>query len=656
MSIVRVANYSTTNPYRGVVSCGIDSWPTHQAGLPPQSIRHLCSEVRFGPTGPRYRECDLVVNLPPGQSVDVDLDLLEAFVPPVLSLTPDDISALGRPLVEVVASDGYVLHRLPLEPSGGIGAGSKVRAHYTLRAGPAFLDLWVDLDPRDHFGRWKAMVTCANPEIAAPGFISNATYRLVWSSESVNVLKAGSKAAILLRAGQQMAQGQVLCSYGAVRWNAGDVPSFAAAVESAVWAKQLDLRSPIGLATPARAAGFNSLGFANRFFASTLDVLDGWGTDWEIGWLPASGSTGAVEDMGYAKGGDGNEPGTLAARYHTALRWGARPCHWLEPNGGLLERANHPALALYSGQPYLANPFTDRLGLSRMPTSLDTNGWTGPDPSHSAANNLWYASAATACPMLQRLVEHRATYLLFSETLNPAWATTSPGESRALMWSCLTFANCIRLLRDPLLRSRLLSHLMQKIEQVYLPWYENQGGVLYRYGWDPRAGISQSYTQWMSCWQQSGGAFGLYTLSLMPEVVAQNPTLASRLRSVAVQAARLVVDRCITDNVSDSQTTPNPLPTDEAPFGYMPPAGDATESFTIWDTIGLVNGLPEADSTQMREGVAVHYSGFFREAWVPLATWIAAQEGDRRAIQLHQQITAGALANPRAELCWIPTP
>jgi hypothetical protein len=331
--------------------------------------------------------------------------------------------------------------------------------------------------------------------------------------------------------------------------------------------------------------------------------------------------------MGYAKGGESVvEPGAVAPRYHTALRWGARPCHWLEADGALLRRDQHPQLVLYAGQPHWHPGVSpDRLGLERLPSGLDTHGWSGPDASHSSANSLWYAAAATCSPLLHRLVEHRAQNLLFGETIDPRLSTTSPGESRALYWSCLTYLNCLRLLRDEGLQRRLLTHLLQRIEQVYLPWYQDNGGILYTYPTsDRRGGISLEYPEWMSCWQQAGGAFGLYLIATCREVRNARPDLADRLLAVARQAAFYSVDRGITGSV-------------------------------VWDTIAVRADRQPLTAAEMVEGRGAHYSGFFRAAWVPLAVWTAAMEGHDRARRIYGTMHADAL-NGAKDLAWMPEP
>ena len=618
MSIVRVESFATA-PFRGVFTCGVSSWPTHSSGKPPTNVSHLCSEVRFGQVRGCVREVDLVVSLNPGQSVVVDMMNLEAFLAPPIDL--GDPTQWGRPVIEWRDDSGKVLAVFDLSARGGEISGCKVWSHFAGRVNDLlFVDVWTSLDPRDRFGHWRALVTCANPDHAETVHHFTSNLCLGWRvSDAVNptVLRVGRPHSILMRNGMQIAQGQAPPIFGVISWGPEVPGSFWALHQGAIRAQDLQMVSPIGLTLPYRPAAFNALGWTNKLFKRTRDVLDGWGADWEIGWLPNSGSTGAVEDMGYAKG---SEPvrcvGAVAVREHTAQRWGARPCHWLEPNGDLLHKSLHPNLILYAGGPHWhpgASP--DRLGMvNGLPTALDTNGWTGPDASHSSANSLWFAAASTCDPALHRLVEHRAQALLFGETLTPGWSTTSPGESRALYWSCLTYLNCLRLLRNPDLRQRLLEHLLARIERVYLPFYQDQGGVLYRYGTDPRSGLSSTYTEWMSCWQQSGGAMGLWLIATCHEVRTARPDLASRLLAVARAAAFYVADRCVTDLPNGNVVT--------------------------WDTIGLLPSGDMLPPEEYVEGRGVHYSGYFRHAWVPLALWVAAREGHERAERIYRQLYA----------------
>ncbi len=639
--MIKATNYSPA-PYRGLVRCGVASWPTHVAGVPRNlDTRARCSRVVFGPTFGDRRECDLYVDLQPGESVLVDVHALDAerFEFPEIG----DPGRYGRPVLQMV-QNGVVVHAMPIDPTEIETeiAGGKIRVRHGARVDVLpFLEVWVDFVPGQSWANWEALLTASNPSYPGATWSSPAELRLSWSVENAQVVRAGLRPAVLLRAGEAIAHGQARAFAGVVAWqpqNDIDKASAYTAALCGVVAFDQDMPTPIGLPLPELGAQHpGGRAWGGRHIGPAMAALDGYGVT-EIGWSAASGNTGGIEDQGYGKGGEcRDEPGALLARKFVAFGWARKPCHWVDADGCLHRPDGHPLLVFWSGVPHWSYAVSsDRLGLARIPTTLETSGWSGPDREHWFANNLWFALQADASPLLQRLAEHQAQAFLFGETTAPGLSTSGAGTARGIGWTCLVVLNLARLLRNAELRGRVLQRAEDRLRLVILPALEPSAyeptdprvSLMQTFpGSDRRSEIAASYPAWWTTWQQSVGAFGLYMLATSREMRARDPVLAERARRVAVAFARSVVVH---------GTTP-----------------DGNGGRRTWDNVGVrPDGLP-LQGVEWTEGAGAHHTGWFRYAWTPFAFWVMACEGDADARAYYLQLRAEALQG-REDLAWLP--
>lgn len=637
--MITATNYTPTR-YRGLLRCGVASWPTHASGVPRNlQTRAKCSRVVFGPTFGDRRECDLFVDLAPGESVEVDVHALEAqqFQFPELG----DYGRFGRPVLQLVAN-GAVLHEIPVDPVEAETevAGAKLRIHCAARLDRLpFVDVWVDFVPGQPWAEWELLITGANPEFPGATWAPPTEIRLGWSAENALVVRAGVKTPTLLRAGETIAHGQGRAFFGVVAWqplDEVDRGSAYAASMPGVFAFDNDMPTPIGLPLPELGSKHpGPISWTGRHLAVAMGNLDGYGVG-EIGWSAASGNTGGIEDQGYGKGGECiGAPGAVLVSKAVAFGWARKPCHWVDAGGRFYNQAEHPQLVFWSGVPHWSPQVSpDRLGLARIPTTLETSGWSGPDREHMFANRLWFGLQATASPLLQRLAEHQQQAMLFGETVAPHLSTSGAGAARGIGWTCLFALNLLRLLRDNRKRSQLLDRMVDRLRLVILPTLEplvrtdGRVSIMQQFPTtDPRGSVSTAFPAWWPSWQQSVGAFGLYCLATCRELRARDAQLAERARAAAVAFARAVTQHATTSDGQGGRRT--------------------------WDNVGVrADGMP-LQGEEWTEGHGAHHTGWFRHAWTPFAFWVMACEGDGDARAHYLQLRAEKLDGPD-DLAWLP--
>lgn len=637
--MITATNYAPTR-FRGAIRATCSNWPTHAAGVPRDAAaRRRCSRVVFGELLGDRREIDLFVDLGPGESVRVDPMATEAVR---LELPDFDPTAYGVPAIGVYR-DGVRVHSMALPFLEAKPNGSKIVCYFGARLDVLpFLEVWVDFVPGQSWAAWESMITAANPAAGVVQWAAPGEIRLEWLHvEGALVFKSGLKApAVLMGDGETLGHGAGKAAMGVVGWQPLDDAerdSGYAAGLSGVVAVEVDMQAPVGagfdLPELGKAFGPPIL-FANRLLNRERDALEG-AAPMALGPAPNSGQTGAQEDQGYAKGGELVEPGNVLPMLFSAFGMARRPCHWLEADGQLLDPARHPDLVFWSGAPHWHPGVSpDRLGLPRLPTSLETAGFSGPDREHWFANRLFVALAATASRVCYRLVEHQAQAFVFGETVRPGWSTSNVGTARGVGWTALVACNLLRLLRPSKIRTDFVDQLERRLRLVVLPQLEALAAapiaVMHRIpGTDLRSQISPSYPAWWVTWQQSVGAFGLYALAEQPEVrKLDNGEISQRLHRLAFAFALAVVEHAATE--------------------------DGGDVMKVWDHVGLRADGQRLTTAEMVHGVGARFTGIFR-AWAsPLAFWVAARNGHERARRHYIALRREVLDTANADLCWFP--
>ncbi|TFG87659.1 MAG: hypothetical protein E4H17_03235 [Gemmatimonadales bacterium] len=127
--------------------------------------------------------------------------------------------------------------------------------------------------------------------------------------------------------------------------------------------------------------------------------------------------------------------------------YAARPHHFLEADGSLLDYDAHSDLALYRGLPF-GTTGSDLLGKPRVPSMAETHQWADWE-EHDDVDVPFVAYRATGCPALQWQIQAQARKQLFSHGLTPGFSTTNRiGAQREWAWRCFLDYNLWHLLAD----------------------------------------------------------------------------------------------------------------------------------------------------------------------------------------------------------------
>lgn len=439
----------------------------------------------------------------------------------------------------------------------------------------------------------------------------NGTFRLTCSDVSTPTLFAELPAGLLgLPAGMRFADGQSVLL--PVQWQRDTrrlilqpVQIVGRGVATVGW-----------LGIPS-AGGFNLDRWLADRHQQAADAL----TSWRLiatGITPNGAVAGDQEDQGFGQGFESFYGGTLkgiATRWLAAMQWAKRPCHHLHASGAIVDPEAVGAV-YWNGRPWSLS--RNKFGKPRELAEWDCSGWYGPDLEHHLIHTLAAAYELTQDPGLANELTHLAHVYLGSETLDPALSTTTQFVSRALGWNSLVAAHLYRLLPDRTLAERVKARWLVRVELHRQRW----GLGL----WDTRITPPESMwvrpadspRYWMT-WQQAVGAFGVYAAS----DVLGAPTA---VKAWAAAAAASVVE-----------------------FAY-----DAQD--LEWDALGVRDNAP---LTSYQQSVTAHRSGFYRNAWLPLAVWVVreSQPTNAKARRLWDRMNREANEDATAwyRVCdWVP--
>jgi len=601
---VTVANLGLS-PYDGWVRTTIDQTPTHPVGMVGNTLYVLGRQIGSA------RVVDLKVVGLAGNSERV-LDLSTA-TPSTFTLgglgTDRGWPAIGGtamvPAADWLRADGacYLIHL-------------KARLTSMLHA-----DLWIHHYPDQPWATGELVLTSSNVSVPDLSATIPSSFTLT-CGDAIVVVPGLPWNSPLLPAGETLGDGQARSWPVVFGWPTqmtGTQPVAAQAqADFRIVARGVKLH-PLGL--PQVPASFSTQQWMNENLIAAASRLHTW-QEGLLGVSANSSQTGAQEDQGFMAGIEAGLSGGMGAipiRYWTALGQSRRPMHHLEADGSQLNLDGHPQLVLWSSRPHWRTDVSpDRLNKPREVTQAETKGWNGPDREHWLVNTLAMAARVTGSPALQWQLEAHARVFLFGETINPALSTSSTDVARSAGYAGMLVTYLWENLENRTLANRVADRWRARVQQIYIPVWGSTAGNIWGTSNDYRlTSILTGYPlAWMP-YQQALGAYGMY---LACSTVGPVEGVA-----FAAAGARAVVQHAFQDT----------------------PTGPVE-----WEILGYNGGAVLAPS-QYVEGIGAHRTGWFRHEWLPLGVWVAARDGDQRAVSIYNTLISEALLGNRP-LKWFP--
>jgi hypothetical protein len=608
--VVKVCNYGAAT-FAGWHRCTVDTLPPHYHGMSSDGCEYSAGRA-IGLLG---YVCDVKVKVPAGSGIKFDLGAGKAIDgdPDV----PADVA--GYPVVAGA--------KVPVLTAEHDGAGTDF--HWRARpwaAAPMFLlDAWGTFYPGQSWCVGELVLTASNPSV--PDVVATVPaggLTLGWSN-GLAVVDGLAWNAALIPAGETFGNGQSRAFRfvgGLNNAAVGDVQS--ALVESSAGLAAIGIAHPGLLGTfapPPR--GFDPVAWGHERLPRARAALLGWdimrdSRGGSVGVSPRSGDTGDQEDQPGVHKGVEDWSSPWPGPYYVTLYAGysqlRRPCHHLEADGSLLDVHAHPDLSFWVSQPnWPDSAASDHLGKSRMVTlGAETHGWEGPDSEHLFFGRQAQAEQWTASPALQWDLANEARLFLFTQTLDPRFATTAISDaSRAWGWTALAAAWLFELLEDRTLAAAVRQRMHDRAALVYS-----------RFGWlqkpaewfdvrnDSRinSAIGGGFTQGTLCYQQAQ-ASGV--MQLAGEVLA-DPLLVEWAQRMAIV---------------------------ELNYGWTQDAGG---HWIAWDMVGCNQDGSPLTPAQMVEGQGAHRSGFFDSTWCALSQWavLRTDPSNQRARAIYTMLQA----------------
>lgn len=538
--IVTVANHSA-GPFRGWVRTTVDEQPR---------VGHGANYVLGQRCGREVWALDLHVDLAPHEVRDVEL--IEAPPGTAAAIPPNLLQHFGG----VPTVCGQPLTMLALRANGAAW-----EVHAQRRVGRLFVvDVWFRWRPAEPWVMTaEATVTASNPafpdvvEAVPPGGIAvRWGDAVVWNS-------------LLAREGETFVDGQARTMALVLAWTRHIATPEAwmhvhAAVHRTVCA--VGLRELwAGQGRPRLPAVFDPVAWTRARWARALAAQGTFLTP-VTGPNKNAADSGEQGDQVFVGGEMFAQPGPEQVRLLSAYQLASRPNHYRRADGSPLDPSDKPGVMFWHSRPHDATH--DLLGKDRGISPTDTDGWWGPDDEHWTLNELVAVARATGSPALQAELDQQARLFLFSKTLpDRPWFTSGPGASRAVGWECIVAVHLWENLADRQLAMRVRERCIQRIEQVFVPAFQDKDFWDVRVG-DPRLGDG---ARWIP-WQQAVGAYGLDLASERFGLPAGRAVALHGAQAVLRDAWSEVADRWVS-RPSGVPATPQPGgPADES-FNYF---------------------------------------------------------------------------------------
>lgn len=508
-------------------------------------------------------------------------------------------------------------------------------------------DLWVRYMPGIYWAPFELLITASNPSIPDMTEMLNDDLTLTFNGAVVTFL--GNGFAPAMRHGDFIGDGQARAFLGTIDFvsymNPQEQETAYAYATGGVGMVDLDWQNFIG---PLKRVADAPRAWDGRLwmlatYTPALRRLQTW-EDGPLGIEMQSGDSGEQEDQCYGGKGTaiftGGGFGAVQTLRLVAMGWAKRPCHFLEADGSPLRLdipQSQSGLCLWSGRPI--SWCADQRGKPRGITTADTHGWSGPDNQHDLINTLGDAYQLTGSPLLHRLLDAQARVFWYSQTLDPALATSMVDASRAWGWEGLKAAWLWITLQDRSLAQRIKDRFTARVaiyRGVAVPGrpldvrpnaLDSTGNMIGAAAevWSDPTTPTPFPSFWLS-YQQAVAAGGL---QIAGEVLGIQQAM-----DLALELAQFVVDHCYQQ--------------------------DGTE----WEMLGVRPDWSTLQPSEFVEGRGAHRTGFYATAWMPWAPWTVLRHfpTDARALMLYQRARDTAYnAVPKQgdlpkALDWIPAP
>jgi hypothetical protein len=528
MSVI-LANRSEF-PFAGFVRVNCDPVPPHQRGI----VKHDRQEITYfvgRQTGRKSRGVDFKVALLPGQEIKLDL-----------STSVETTRKPPRPPEHVKTwfSGSPTINGAPFADPVMTTDGAGIRLLYLARVGTTFLlKLWVHWIPGQSWCSGELLI------------VSSSSFSTLMTEPLPALLLAWGDAQVLVPG--LVAPGPIVGTYVSI---GDDIVADGAGRPMPVtfaWPQDQAADGVIDEATINAVAnlgvtgiGVDELwpGLGNPYTSHDIEPQK-W-RDARLGesvrrlftWEPAllgpnrnSRDSGAQEDQVF-KGGEcflGSGVGAETITYLADLKRWARPCHFYEQNGRVVDVDDHPNLAYWDSRPYLYVP--DWLGKERGLSLEESHGWHGADDEHFLLNRQAAGARLIDSDVLQEELRHQAMIYLGMFRVDPERLPylSIPFAARTTCWEGLLVYHCFHNLADRALADRVLVRAKDRVNEVIVPAYQSIPGAVWDWRRDDRIGPGM---RWMP-WQQAAGSFGL---DLMSQLVDSPDG-----RKVAFKAAQAVM-------------------------------------------------------------------------------------------------------------------
>lgn len=477
----------TEHPFEGWVHVQTDRH-CPASGLFAAGRFEACTYSGNGP-----QQVDVHVTLGPGQSLTIDPEACKiADRLPAPDIAPDWFG--GVPLL---AGAPMAMASMPEVD------GAAVRASFRARKGPFVVDLWARWYPGEPWVHCEVLVTHSDP--SSPHIVANwGDWPLTWGAGFCHVPGRIAWGGHIIEPGTAFADGQarglpVLFAFPSRLRSQQDLHTLQCLGAGGVQGHGIG--SLLHDGNPYQQPGATS--WARQSIAGSIARLHTWAVS-PHNITKRSNDTGRQADQCFVRAEPLAHPGAVLVTYLEAMQWAKRPCHHLEANGELLDRAARQGLRLWEGRPHWPTT-TDRLGKAAQLTEAQSDGWWGPDLEHWWIRGLTAAATYKPSQLLQRLLEHEAQSYLLSRLPPGHGSNSAIFAARDVFLEAMGVVDLWRTLRNHALAKEVADRFRARWSGVILPWLAGKDV------WDIRESTSASVPVtpgWMP-WQQGPAAYAL---------------------------------------------------------------------------------------------------------------------------------------------------